>query len=143
MLSAGICRDVDIRSQFDKVLWVTLGQSPSISNLQQLLYLQCTGSEPPADSTVENMKEALQQKMAAHKVSSRHRPFYTHRFRVKHTPDSTSQPTELWQVLLVVDDCWDQAHEAALNTVNPDSKVLVTTRIKGLLAGAEQVRDAI
>jgi hypothetical protein len=68
LLSAGLCRVADIRRHFDKVLWVTVVQEPNIMHLQELLYLQCTGSEPPAGSTVEKLKETLRQKLAAARV---------------------------------------------------------------------------
>jgi hypothetical protein len=104
MLTAGLCRDNDVRTHFDAILWVTLGQLPNILRLQQLLYLQVAGTEPPANSTTEALKESLRQKMAKKKV------------------------------LLVLDDVWESAHEAALNTVDAtSSKTLVTTRIKNLV----------
>lgn len=109
ILSAGLCRDLDIRASFDKVCWVTLGQQPDIVRLQELLHLQVTGKPPPAGATTESLKQTLKQEMASTKL------------------------------LLVIDDCWTKAHEQALNTVNADSKALVTTRIKGMLPRSEQV----
>jgi hypothetical protein len=88
---------------------VTLGQRPNILHLQELLHIQITGDPPSGDLTVDKLKEVLRHRMASAKV------------------------------LLVLDDCWDPAHEAVLNTANADSATMVTTRIKGLLADAAQV----
>ena len=43
--------------------------------------------------------------------------------------------------LVVLDDCWDREHERQLNCVDPNSpsRLLVTTRIRGLLQGCQEV----
>ena len=42
--------------------------------------------------------------------------------------------------LVVLDDVWDKAHEKLLNCIDPSrSKLLVTTRIRGLLQGCDEV----
>ena len=45
------------------------------------------------------------------------------------------------KVLLVLDDIWDPKHEKPLNCINQDnnSRILVTTRIRGLLKNAAEV----
>ena len=48
-------------------------------------------------------------------------------------------------VLLVLDDVWDPNHEKALNFIDPtnDSKLLVTTRIRGLMKNSTEVEMGV
>ena len=45
------------------------------------------------------------------------------------------------KLLLVLDDVWDPSDERPLNVIDPDtqSRILVTTRIRGLLKNAAEV----
>ena len=45
------------------------------------------------------------------------------------------------KILLCLDDLWEEGHETELNFADVDagSKVLISTRMKGLLTGAHQV----
>jgi hypothetical protein len=112
-MAAAIVHDPLIRRGFDRIGWVSVGQTPSILEMQRTLYDQLTGEPMP-------MREA---------------------------PTPASQLAELqakclgkhW--LVVLDDVWDMAHEKLLNCVDPNSssKLLVTTRIRGLLKGCQEV----
>ena len=49
-------------------------------------------------------------------------------------------------VLLVLDDVWDPQHEKPLNCIDADnesSRLLVTTRIRGLLKNADEVELSV
>ena len=45
------------------------------------------------------------------------------------------------KILLILDDVWDAKHEKPLNIIDQDtaSKLLVTTRIRGIVKGAAEV----
>ena len=105
-----LARNDDVRRHFEYVVWVTLGQTPDLARMQALIYLQITGQELSSDATPEQAKELIT-------VAMRGR-----------------------DVLLILDDIWQEQHAAALDFVDTStaSKTLVTTRIRGL-GGAAQV----
>eukprot|EP01045_Picozoa_sp_COSAG04_P004647 COSAG04_NODE_205_length_20393_cov_45.275796_13_plen_2486_part_00 len=109
---AAIVRNAAVRQHFDAIVWLPLGQTPVISKLQNLCHMQCTGKELSSELSSEEKKEALQQAMAGKRV------------------------------LLVLDDLWEEEHEPELNVadVSSGSKVLISTRVEALLAGAHQVK---
>ena len=108
---AAIVRNEDVRLHFHAIIWLPLGQTPVISKLQNLCHMQCAGKELSSELSSEEKKEALQQ------------------------------ATKGKRVLLCLDDLWEEEHELELNfvDVNAGSKVLISTRMKGLLDGGHQV----
>eukprot|EP01045_Picozoa_sp_COSAG04_P006490 COSAG04_NODE_320_length_16877_cov_26.485401_1_plen_4766_part_00 len=108
---AAIVRDEGVRAHFDAIVWLPLGQTPVIPKLQSLCYMQCTGKELSSELSGDEKKEALQQALSGKRV------------------------------LLCLDDLWEEEHEAELSRVDAraGSKVLISTRIQGLLAGGHQV----
>ena len=102
-----------VRCSFDRIAWVSVGQTPDVMELQRTLFAQLTGKpmEATADGTLALQLEALK----AACVGKR------------------------W--LLVLDDVWERKHEKQLNCIdgNSLSKLLVTTRINGLLAGTDEI----
>ena len=108
---AAIVRDDAVREHFHAVVWLPLGQTPVISKLQNLCYMQTTGKELSPELSSEEKRQTLQQAMAGKRV------------------------------LLCLDDLWEEQHEPELNCVDvaAGSKVLISTRVKALLTGAHQV----
>jgi len=108
---AAIVRDDAVRQHFHGIVWLPLGQTPMIAKLQNLCHMQCTGKELSSELSSEEKKEALKQAMSGKCI------------------------------LLCLDDLWEEVHETELNfaDVSAGSKVLISTRVKGLLAGAHQV----
>eukprot|EP01043_Picozoa_sp_COSAG02_P005076 COSAG02_NODE_135_length_34565_cov_80.368856_30_plen_1468_part_00 len=108
---ATIARDDGVRAHFDAIIWLPLGQTPVISKMQNLCHMQCTGRELATELSSEERQQALQQAMAGKRV------------------------------LLCLDDLWEAEHETKLNFVDASagSKVLISTRIKGLLEGGHQM----
>eukprot|EP01052_Picozoa_sp_SAG31_P019382 SAG31_NODE_1409_length_8471_cov_12.764931_5_plen_336_part_00 len=108
---AAIVRNGRVREHFHVIIWIPLGQTPVIAKLQNLCHMQCAGKELSPELSSEEKKEALQQAMLGKRV------------------------------LLCLDDLWEEEHEQDLNfvDVNVGSKVLISTRIKSLLAGGHQV----
>jgi hypothetical protein len=130
-----------VREHFHAIVWLPLGQSPVIPklqvcnssvvaslllqkcrscrsafcdkccSLQNLCHMQCTGKELSPELSSEEKQQALQQAMVGKRV------------------------------LLCLDDLWEEHHESELNfvDVSAGSKVLISTRVKGLLVGAHQV----
>ena len=105
-------RNEEIRNSFVKIVWVSVGQEPNIRELQNSMHFQMTKSFLPEDKTHD--QEVLQALRDAAKGQV---------------------------VLLVLDDVWDPKHEKPLNCIDPDntSRLLITTRIRGLLKKATEV----
>jgi hypothetical protein len=111
-IAAALVNDEDIRSSFEKIVWVSIGQEPDIRELQESLYEQIAGSVIPPDAKTPSLVfKALRD---ASKGCS---------------------------MLLVLDDAWDAQTEKSLSCIDPDnsSKLLVTTRIRGLLKNSAEV----
>ena len=100
-----------MRQHFDAIIWLPLGQNPVIAKLQNLAHMQCAGTELSNELSSEEKKQALQQAMAGKLI------------------------------LLCLDDLWEENHETELNFADASagSKVLISTRMKGLLDGGHQV----
>ena len=111
-IAVAVVNDEEVLVFFDNVAWVSLGQDPDIWELQSSLHFQLTNKELPDSAKTD--REVL----AALREAAR---------------DSN--------VLLVLDDVWDPIHEKSLNfiDVNTDSRLLVTTRIRGLLKNSAEV----
>jgi hypothetical protein len=112
-MAAVVVRDAAVRGTFDAIGWVSVGQQPSILEMQRVLYHQIVG-EPMAVKDGATVASQLSDLQAAC-IGKR------------------------W--LIVLDDVWDKGHELSLNCVDPESasKLLVTTRIRGLIGGCEEV----
>ena len=104
-VSCWLIRQTQIREQFQKIAWITFGQRPNIGSAQSTLHLQLTGSPLAEDLSSDERKIHLQHAMRKFKV------------------------------LLVLDDCWDSEHEAAVNCIHAEngSKVLVSSRNRTVL----------
>ena len=110
-VSSWLVRRDDVRNQFDAIAWVPLGQTPNIGKCQEQLHLQLTGSELAPELDPEERHELLRNAMHGVKL------------------------------LLVLDDLWEAAHEGELHFVDEAAggKVLISSRVRGLLAGADVV----
>jgi hypothetical protein len=106
-------QDKAVRRLFDRIGWVSVGQTPAVMTLQQALYRQLTGEtmEITTDATIDSQCDALQKACKG-----------------KH-------------LLVVLDDVWDAKHEKALNCIDEETKsrLLVTSRIRGLVQGSSEV----
>eukprot|EP01047_Picozoa_sp_COSAG01_P015439 COSAG01_NODE_773_length_13704_cov_9.386843_19_plen_141_part_00 len=112
-MAAWIARDLDVRRAFDLVIWVTMSQEPQIAKLQSLAMIQATGEDLPKgmETPPAEAKELLTQALRGRKA------------------------------LMILDDLWGLEEEEMLNAVDfsAGSKLLVTTRIRGIISDAEQV----
>ena len=94
------------------ILWISVGQEPDIRELQASLLFQL--NKQVLSSEVPNDKVMGEVKEAAKGLT----------------------------VLLILDDVWDVRHERPLNIIDDQdtaSKLLVTTRIRGIVKGAYEV----
>ena len=100
-ISYWIARQPTVRELFDRIIWISLGQTPTMINLQSLTLQQLTGGVFTGDEPAEQRTQTLKQAMAGKKL------------------------------LLVLDDVWDPDHEKLLNFVDEDSgaKVLLSSRV--------------
>ena len=114
-MAAAFVRDDEVRSAFERVCWVSVGQEPDTAALQQTLYKQLVTRVLPEAATMDEQLALAELKEAATNLS----------------------------VLLVLDDVWVDSHATPLNFIDPSSTtsaVMVTTRIRSLLGGASEVQ---
>jgi hypothetical protein len=93
-----------VRSAFERIAWVSVGQTPAVMEMQRVLYQQLTAGPMPAKDGA-NAATQLDD-LRAICVGQR------------------------W--LVVLDDVWEKEHEKLLSCVDTASasKLLVTTRIR-------------
>eukprot|EP01045_Picozoa_sp_COSAG04_P015045 COSAG04_NODE_1165_length_7994_cov_50.104370_3_plen_574_part_00 len=110
-ISTWLVREEGTRKKYDQILWIPLGQQPNLEKLQELMHLELTDSKFDGDPTPEEKLMALKKAMAGKNL------------------------------LLVLDDLWESEHEELLNFIDDTtrSKVLVSSRVRGVLEGAEIV----
>jgi hypothetical protein len=103
-MAAAVVRDMTVRSAFERIGWVSVGQTPAVMELQRVLHQQLT-AEPLPVKDGANAASQLQDLQVAC-IGQR------------------------W--LIVLDDVWETEHEQMMSCVDADSasKLLVTTRIR-------------
>ena len=111
-IAAALVNDEAIRGSYEKLAWVSVGQDPDIRELQDSLHHQLTGKH--FDDEIKSDADAVTELRSAAKGL---------------------------HILTVLDDVWDPKHEKPLNCIDPDnsSRILVTTRIRGLLKNATEI----
>jgi GTPase SAR1 family protein len=103
-MASAVVRDSVVRNEFERIAWVSVGQTPAVMELQRSLFHQLT-AEPMQATGGANTTTQLQDLRAA----------------------CTGQR---W--LVVLDDVWETEHEKQLSCVDvaSPSKLLVTTRVR-------------
>ena len=111
VLATALVQHEDFRATFDTIVWLEVGATPNIRKLQESAYFQLTNEEMPAPAkTPELAKQAI-------RTAARGRT-----------------------VFQVLDDCWNPEHAKLLTfSDNPASRLLITTRLRGLLPSAHEV----
>ena len=116
MIAASVVRASKIRRAYDRVLWLTLGQTPDLPKLQSVLYRQMTDAELPSGASLDEALGIMRRAAQGRKF------------------------------LLILDDVWDPAHGLPLTVLNlegTDSSYLVTTRLRGLFKHAVEVEVGV
>ena len=110
-IATWVVRDDRTRKQFTQIVWIALGQQPNLEQLQELIYLQLTDQKFEDKTTPTEKQVLLKKAMAGMKL------------------------------LLVLDDLWEIKHEQQLNFIDDttESKVLISSRVRGVLQGVEIV----
>ncbi len=109
----------EIRQYFAKLTWVSVGQEASIDELQEIQWRQLTDQPMPAGEETyaynSRLKLLQEQAIATEKKHGR--------------------------ILLVLDDPWIDDQIRFLNPLDPESssKILITTRMAGLVKNAHKV----
>jgi tetratricopeptide (TPR) repeat protein len=116
-IAAAVVRDSKTRAAFDCIGWVSVGQTPAVMELQRVLFLQLTGIAMAVKAGATTASQLKDLKAAC--VGKR--------------------------FFVVLDDVWDKTHERLLNCIDTvsTSKILVTTRIRGLVPGCDEVALAL
>ena len=111
-----VCQDVNIRMRFSRLAWVSIGQEALVEELQETMMKQI------ADKAMPQGEEAATQQA-----------------RLTLLQDAVAAVKG--RMLVVLDDPWQAEQVRYLNPLDPAtaSKLLVTTRIRGLVKGAVEV----
>jgi hypothetical protein len=107
VVSTWLVRQTEVRAAFNQIVWVTFGQNPNLSKLLSIAFLQIMGTELSAELNQDEVKQTL-----------------------KHALEGKS-------VLFVFDDVWERSHadELVFMDESTESKVLISTRVRGVLEG--------
>lgn len=113
MLTAAVIRDKRVRSRFSTIAWLNMSQEPNLLELQQTLYMQLSNNKTMPTRATTSVDAQLRE---------------------------LAQICESRVVCIVLDDMWDCKHEQPFDCMDMEtsSKLLVTTRIKGIIAEAEE-----
>ena len=108
-VSSWVSRNDAVRTRYGMIAWITLGQTPMLDALQNLLYLQLAGAELADGLSIDQKHEHLKQAFLRKSV------------------------------LLVLDDCWeaDVATHFKWIDASTNSKVLISSRVRDVLDGGE------
>ena len=139
-MAVKVVNDDEVRAAFEKVLWVGVGQEPDVRELLGSLMTQINEqvlksdlSDKQALAEVKKAAKGLKCLLVLDDLVSEHRVCtarpLTRSVHVLRTPNiqCTTQ--------------WEPQFERALNVIDPDtsSKLMVTTRIRGLIQGGSEV----
>lgn len=111
VIASALCNDVQVRSFFQKICFVGVGQAPEMRQLQASLYRQLVGKPLDPSFTDDAMVFNLLQEAA-----------------------------RSWCALLVIDDAWELAQVRSLACLGASTRsaVIVTTRIQKLVPSSPQ-----
>jgi hypothetical protein len=104
-------RSETVRSRFDRICFVGIGQEPNLRDLQRSLHMQL--SDEPLDASTDD----------------------------SHVLRALQNASRGKTVLLVIDDPWEISQVRLLNCIDTDtnSRMIITTRIQGLVPEAPEV----
>ena len=114
-VSTWVVHNEAVRTQFGMIAWISLGQSPFVDACINLLYLQLAGTELADSLSPDQKHEHLKQAFLNRSV------------------------------LLVLDDCWDAEVAKHFTWIDQttNSKVLISSRVRGALEGGEIIEVTV
>ena len=61
-MAVAIARDLTIRAAFERIAWISVGQTPQLMELQRVLFIQLTGNALPVKhgATADSQSQDLQ-----------------------------------------------------------------------------------
>ncbi len=116
VLAAAIARDPEVEQALpDGVVWITVGQEPSLLELQQEIWAFGAFAGDASETVFRSEHQGKLLLQRALKDSA---------------------------ILLVLDDVWDAKHASLLDVVGPAGRLLITTRKRDVLVslGSEELR---
>ena len=137
-MAVKVVNDREVRAAFEKILWVGVGQEPDVHELLGSLLEQINErtlkpdlSDQQAFTEVKKAAKGLNSLLVLDDVVSDQTVRSAHNLGT--TCARLTHPTHRMQ--------WEAKFERALNVIDPDtsSKLMVTTRIRGLIKGGSEV----
>ena len=110
-----VVRTKSVRAAFDTIAWIGLSQKANVLLLQKRLFLHLTEQHLGQNLSIDQQYKTLQKEAVGKNL------------------------------LVVLDDCWHAEHFKMLNIVDVDttSRVLVSSRISGLIKNSTEVKLAL
>ena len=140
-MAVKVVNEDEVRAAFEKILWASVGQEPDVRELlgslmkqinEQTLKPDVTDNEALAE--VKKAAKGLKCLLVLDDVVSAE-TVDTARPRI-----ASARPTHISHIQCIHTQ-WEAQFERALNVIDPDtsSKLMVTTRIRGLIQGGSEV----
>ena len=138
-MAVKVVNDDDVCAAFEKILWVGVGQEPDVRELLGSLMKQINKQtlkpelcDKEALAEVKEAAKRLKCLLVLDDVVSQYTTQHNlaHSLHVLRTPHASNARTQ-----------WEASFGRALNVIDPDtsSKLMVTTRIRGLIQGGSEV----
>lgn len=68
VVSTWLVRQDEVRKMFEKIVWITLGQTPNMEKCQQMLFMQLMGFDMNRDMSADEAKQSLMQALQGKNV---------------------------------------------------------------------------
>ena len=86
-MASWLARREDVRTRFELLAWVPLGQTPNMDKCQELLHLQLTGGELSKSAGPEERREKLQELWPVWEKEGEPKFFLIQQLEQFHDPD--------------------------------------------------------
>ena len=140
-MAVKVVNEDEVRAAFEKILWASVGQEPDVRELLGSLMKQINKqiltpdlSDKEALAEVKEAAKGLKCLLVLDDVVSGHSA-------TPHMPCTSLLIPPHPSHIQIARTQWEAQFERALNVIDPDtsSKLMVTTRIRGLIKGGSEV----
>ena len=133
-LATALMRTVALGGEYERLCWVSLGQTPDVRRLLGVLLGQLQAPRTAGDADAgagagTGAAQRAQSRMGEEELSE----------EVLAAQVAAAVARCSGRVLCVLDDVWDGAHAVSLGTPLASCSLLVTSRVHGLVAGGYDV----